>query len=30
MTNVTVLNGTMDEKEINGYIELIEKENPSS
>ena len=29
MANVTVLNGTMDEKEINGYIDIIEKENPS-
>lgn len=27
--NVTVNNGTMDQKEINQYIELIQKENPS-
>ena len=27
MTNVTVINGTMDQKEIAQYINLIEKEN---
>lgn len=29
MANVTVLNGTMDQKEIDQYINLIEKENPT-
>ena len=29
MTNVTVINGTMDQKEIDQYINLIEKENPT-
>ena len=28
MTNVTVINGTMEQKEIDQYINLIEKENP--
>ena len=29
MTNVTVINGTMEQKEIDQYINLIEKENPT-
>ena len=29
MANVTVLNGAMDQKEIDQYINLIEKENPT-
>lgn len=29
MANVTVLNGTMNQKEIDQYINLIEKENPT-
>ena len=28
MLNVTVLNGTMDQKEIDEYVKFIEKENP--
>ena len=29
MANVTVLNGAMEQKEIDQYINLIEKENPT-
>ncbi len=29
MTNVTVINGTMDQNEIEQYIDIIEKENPT-
>ncbi|GFI61748.1 hypothetical protein IMSAG049_00911 [Clostridiales bacterium] len=29
MANVTVINGTMNQNEINEYIQLIEKENPN-
>lgn len=29
MANVTVINGTMDQNEIDQYIDIIEKENPT-
>ena len=28
MLDVTVLNGTMEQKEIDEYVKFIEKENP--